>query len=351
METSLIIQKQSSNSQPFISFFKPSQLRAYTPPDGHLLLGNNHLARGDVAAIGGEPGSGKSTAAFELAFCGATARPWLGLPVHTRFRTLIIQSENSRARLKQDFLARNAGNEIEDMIMVSEPPPYGLPLADQRFQAEIEAELTRFAPDLVILDPWNGVAKDSGAAEYSQTFELLRAILAKAPVKPALLIVAHTRKPRPQEKRMGGTGLMHMLAGSYILTSVPRSIFILIKANPLDETDNTVVVFNPKNNNGEKAERSAWVCNPAGYEPLPDFNWDAFDGSNSSRKTIEFDDIEESLGEGLTERSLAITALIEMTGLGRRACEKALAENGRFANRLYFEGNQIGIGERTNENP
>ena len=189
-----------------------------------------------------------------------------------------------------------------------------------------------------------------GAAEYTQAFDLLLALLAKARVNPALMIIAHTRKPRPQEKRTGGTALMHLLAGSHVLTSVPRCIFVLVKANPLDETDNTVVVFNVKNNNGEKAERSAWVCNPAGYEPLPDFNWEDFDGASSSRKTIEFDDIEEILGEGMTERSVAIKALMEMTELGRRACEKALAENGRFANRLYFEGDEIGIGERTNEN-
>ena len=45
--------------------------------------------------------------------------------------------------------------------------------------------------------------------------------------KPALGIIAHTRKPQLNEKRTGGTGLMHLLAGSYILTSVPRCIFVM----------------------------------------------------------------------------------------------------------------------------
>ena len=136
---------------------------------------------------------------------------------------------------------------------------------------------------------------------------------------------------------------MHMLAGSYVLSSVPRSIFVLLRANPTDETDSSVVVFNPKNNNGEKSERSAWRCGPSGYQAISDFDWAVFDGGNSSRKVIEIDDLAEVLGDGMLERGIGIKNLSENTGFGRRACEKALSENGRFADYLVFDGDLVGL--------
>ena len=106
--------------------FSPSELRGYEPEKDIVLVGDCHIMRGEVFVIGGEPGVGKSTAATELAICGATGRPWLGLPVHCRFKTMIIQTENGRYRLRQEYQARGALVEIEDSIRVSEPPPYGL---------------------------------------------------------------------------------------------------------------------------------------------------------------------------------------------------------------------------------
>ena len=116
-----------------IRFYTPSELRAYMPEANTVLVGDSHISKGEVVVLGGEPGVGKSTAATELAFCGATGKDWFGLPVHAKFKTMIIQTENSRHRLKQEFLARCADSYLDDWIFVSEPPPYGLPLTNPRF--------------------------------------------------------------------------------------------------------------------------------------------------------------------------------------------------------------------------
>src|SRR5262245_2800932 len=290
----VLADKSRGTREPLIKFFRPSQLRSYEPEKDIVLVGDCHVMRGEVFVIGGEPGVGKSTAATELAFSGATGRDWLGLPVHARFRTMIIQTENGCYRLRDEYRARGLADEIEDYILVSEPPPYGLTLGHSDFQSDIKTAIDEFRPDVVILDPWNAAAKDDKQADYIAAFDSLRNILPKGKDRPALGIVAHTRKPKPDEKRIGGTGLMHLLAGSYILSSVPRTILIMVPGTA-EETDNSVVLFNPKNSNGPCAGRTAWERKPSGFNPLPDFDWQAFDNGKGGRKVIRFEHIREAL--------------------------------------------------------
>ena len=117
---------------------------------------------------------------------------------------------------------------------------------------------------MVILDPWNAAAKDDKQADFIAAFDALRSILPEGKDRPALGIVAHTRKPKPEEKRIGGSGLMHLLAGSYVLSSVPRTIFVMVRGT-VEETDSSVVLFNPKNSNGPCVGRTAWRADPDGF--------------------------------------------------------------------------------------
>jgi len=265
--------------------FKPSELRAYVPSPGEIMVGKCHITRGEVFVIGGEAGVGKSTAATELAVCGATRRDWFGLPVHTKFRTLIVQSENGRYRLKTEYEARGLSDDIDDFIRVSEPPPFGMALTDVDFRRELVEILNSFRPDVVLFDPWNAITKDDKQKDYVDAFKDIRGILAATDNRPALGVVAHTRKPKAEEKLLGGTAMMHLLSGSYVLSSVPRSVFILTRASR-DETDNQVVMHNPKNNNGELVARSAWYRQPSGFTKAEGFDWGEYDSAgDSGRKT------------------------------------------------------------------
>lgn len=325
-----------------ISFYKPSELADYRPPEDALLVGDSHILRGEVFVIGGEPGVGKSTAATELAICGATGADWLGLPVRARFKTLIIQNENGRYRLKQEYEARGLGAEIDDYILVSEPPPFGMMLTNPEFMEDVHAVMDSFKPDIVIFDPWNSAAKDDKAADYSAAFEALRGILPTGKNRPALGIVAHTRKPQAAEKRIGGSGLMHILAGSYVVTSVPRCIFIMMRGTA-DETDNSVVCFNPKNNNGPCSSGSAWERSPSGFLRIPDFDWKKFESGSGGRPVMQIEHLKEALGKDKWSRNEAVRRLMKASGLGERACQNALSTSGKFAHLLVFEDQWVGI--------
>jgi len=181
-----------------------------------------------------------------------------------------------------------------------------------------------------MLDPWNAAAKDDRQRDYAETFDIIRAILPKGDDKPALGIVAHTRKPQTGERRNGGTGLMHALSGSYVLTSVPRCIWLVVRGSE-DETDDSVVVFNPKNSNGKNSPRSAWVRKNGLFESLTNFDWKQFDKPPEERRTITGEDIEHVLkGQGVISRAKAVESLMETTGLGKSACFAALKIDGKY---------------------
>jgi Mrp family chromosome partitioning ATPase len=65
-------------AKPMIEFFTPSQLSAFTPPEGFKLVGDYHIQRAAPFVIGGAPGVGKSRGAVALAVAGATGNDWFG---------------------------------------------------------------------------------------------------------------------------------------------------------------------------------------------------------------------------------------------------------------------------------
>ena len=60
-----------------------------------------------------------------------------------------------------------------------------------------------------------------------------------------------------------------------------------------DETDNSVVWFNPKNNNGQKVARSVWQRTEADFIEAADFDWREFDKAPDKRKKVTLDNIRQ----------------------------------------------------------
>jgi hypothetical protein len=321
---------ETKKRDPKIRFRTPKQIVNYEPPENELLIGDSHIVKGRVFVIGGPPGIGKSRSATELAMCGVTGNPWFGLPVHTPFKTMIIQNENGPRRLMHEYRERANIEQANDSIWVSEPPPFGLSFGDNAFVEDLQESIDIFKPDLVIIDPWNAVASGDAQRDYAEAFNRILSVLPKGNDKPALGIVAHTRKPKSEELRTGGSALMHLLSGSHMLASVPRSVFIMLSANELDETDRHRVWFNPKNNDGLEVARTVWRLSETGFSQAKGFDWDQFDEGPKRRLTMTEEMIRKALSEAV-DRKGAINRLMDASGLGQRACEIALEEEGKFS--------------------
>jgi hypothetical protein len=315
---------QSKPARPVLVFRKPSEWRDYTPPDGVVLVGDQHITRGNVVVIGGEPGIGKSRAAVALAQAGALGVEWFSLPVHRRFKTLILQNENGGLRLKDEFSELDCAA-LDDYCRVCDPPEYGMRFNADDFCAALKAELEAFRPDVVVLDPWNSVALDDKQRDYLEAFRTIRAVIPAGETAPALVIVAHTRKPK-RDHRPTGRDLLHELAGSYGLGSVPRTVFIMQPATP-DMEDNRIVWNVAKANDARTpGGRSAWERRNGLFVPVGDFDWDEFGKPSGDRPTIAEDDVAEVFHHGTSRltRKHAVATLAENTGCKTSACYSAL---------------------------
>lgn len=320
--------------RPLIEFRSPSQLKAFVPPLGMVLVGDCHIVRGGVFIIGGAPGVGKSRAGVALAEAGATGLKWFGLTIHRKFKTLIVQNENGEFRLSKEFADLDCGA-LDAWVRVCPPPPFGLCFDQEGFRAALTQEIAEFQPDVVLLDPWNAAARDDKVKDYLETFKLVRSVIPAGDDAPALGIVAHTHKPKSDE-RTSGRALLNLLAGSYVLGSVPRCVFIMQAASD-DPEDGRVIWTCCKNNDGEMGERSVWARANGLFGPVGDFDWDEFDNPNKSeRVTIAEGDLETVFEHGAKQltKSEARDALRELTGAGRSAAYAALDSKGRFASRL-----------------
>jgi AAA domain/DnaB-like helicase N terminal domain len=330
----IIERSRPSSKSKLVEFMSPLQLKGFVPPPGSLLVGDYHVVKGSTFVIGGAPGVGKSRALVDLAVAAATGRDWFGLSLHRKFKVMIIQTENGPLRLSREFAELDCDT-LDAYLRVCPPPPFGLCFGRSEFRSQLADAVSEFKPDLVGYDPWNAAAREQDSREYLDTFDALRSVLPVGDDAPAIGIVAHTRKPKSDD-RATGRALLNLLAGSYVLGSVPRTIFVIQGATD-DVEDNRVVWTCCKNNDGELGSRSAWERCNGRFVGVAEFDWDTFDNPHKDeRVTITAGDLAEIFenGEKQLTRAEAVKALQALTQAKRTACYNALRLDGRFAKQL-----------------
>ena len=119
-----------------------------------------------------------------------------------------------------------------------------------------------------------------------ETFDIIRDVFPQGDDGPVIGISCHTRKPTAGERANGQT-LLNLLAGSYVLGSVPRCVFVMQHASD-DVCESRVVWRCCKNNDGELGARSVWErCNGL-FSPVPNFDWSSWDeGEKAGLFTVE----------------------------------------------------------------
>jgi hypothetical protein len=238
------------------------ELNKWDPPEHLRLVGDNEICMGyeGMVLIAGPGSSGKSLCAASLALAGAQGEGlWMGRKVHRQFKTLIVQAENGAVRLKQELeeMARlHPKVDINGHIFIFDPPEGGLPFHKPEFRVFVRRQVEALKPALVILDPWSQVAADDSAKDVVDKLAEIRSCFPSGDDCPGLLIIAHTKKPRPEDVRRG-RALTNLVSGSIALPNTCRCVYLLL---PWDEelTEERIYWACSKLNNGQMYAPSVW---------------------------------------------------------------------------------------------
>jgi hypothetical protein len=249
----------------------------YIPDPSLYLVGDGHIIRGRdrIHLIVGYAGVGKSRATTYLAHCGATGNKWFDYEIKHKFNTLFIQTENGLPRLKHDL--GEMTNELDGRVFFADLQN-GAQFHDPHFRNQMRSIIIQNKIGMVVIDPWTNLAPDIGHKDYNQAVGLvLDSLPEDQNLCPAVMVVAHCRKPDSNVRSKKGAELMHEVMGSQVLTSRSRFVLVMERADPSDSADNRVLVSCAKANDALDMPRSCHIRGKVLFESVPDYDWDERD--------------------------------------------------------------------------
>jgi len=326
--------------KPLIEFLSVKQLQAYEPNPKTFLVGDDMISKGSIVVIAGWGGLGKSRLATTLAFSGAMGRgKWMGYEIKRRFRTAILQSENSKGRSKSEVI--DFPEEVDDFIRISAPSD--LNFNGQAFRTALTQFFESWPFDLLIIDPWMDISADGEQSDVLGAFRSILSCLPKSDECPAIIIVAHTRKQGRTDKWVPKRGreLAHDVSGSHAVVSKARAAFFIQPAT-LDPEDDRVIFDCGKSNNSTPNPPSCWRRTNGQFEPVPAFDWQSYYNppDDAGRNSISIEDMRKAfLGSGkrLAGKQLIVSALKE-AGFSQGAAYNAMSLDGKFSEYLRQQG-------------
>ena len=241
------------------------------------LVGDGHIVRGNdrIHLLAGHAGVGKSRAVTYLVKCLVTGEKWFGLDIPNKTKTLIIQTENGIRRLQEELKPHQkvlSGNLF--YADVNED----INLRDSHYRERIRQTIIDKKIGLLVFDPWNQFVNDSSQKDYKPVLDMILGCLPTNPKEcPAVLIVAHCRKPsNHKHRRVRGRDLMHEVSGSSILTAKARSVFVIEHLHPLDNNDARIIFTCAKSNDAKLSPRGCYQPSPDIFTQVEDFDWSEY---------------------------------------------------------------------------
>lgn len=307
-------------------------LNAYVPDPATFLIGENVISRQSKTVICGWPGLGKSRLTTTLALAGARGSgDWMGYTVRRRWRTYVLQSENSQGRLKSEVEGFPA-DVLRDYVRWSKPCT--LAFHKQDFRRRLAQIWEEWPFDMLVIDPWTDVVRDAEAGDVAEAFDNIDASLPRGERQPAVVVVAHIRKQGRSDKwrPKAGSELMHEILGSQGTAGKARTVFALQPADPTDNQSDVVILDTGKCNDGRANPPSAWIRRNGAFAPVPGFDFDAWRNppDDGDRKVITEQTLRNVLEETYLTRKEAVAAIVRQ-GFSEPAAYRALSADGKFA--------------------
>ena len=274
--------KIGQSSRPLIELYSVEDLKRYEPDPRTFLVGANLICRGEVSLVAGSVGVGKSRLLTTLALAGARGRGnWMGYEIKRKFRTLILQAQNSLCRLKSEV--QGVDESVNGWIRFSRDTT--LAFHRPEFRGELRRIYQEWPFDVLGLDPWNVIARKDDLEATLLGLAWIKESLPEHPERPAVMIVCHTRKDKGGEQWAPKTGreLTHEVSGSQALIAEARSAFT-VQPVTMDYGDDRIVFDCMKCSNEIPLPMSAWHRRNGEFRPCTPSEWDRDEWLNSGSR-------------------------------------------------------------------
>lgn len=271
------------------------------------------LALQDFCVIGGEPATGKSVLALDLALALATGAEFLGMKVLGQFRVLYLDEEMPPALARRRIRMMMRGRELEpDQVALRYYNNNGLNLDQAESRLALRAVLDDFQPQVLMLDSLIRF-HDRPENDNTEMAKFVRDVLRPIQTEYGTTVVAlhHLAKPgKDKSKELG-----HRLRGASDLRAAVDHLWGL-EGDPAGKTR---TLTQDKNRWAEMAVPVSTV-----YIENDDRTSAVLKGETRSKDTegIILDMLSDAQGEGVSRP----TMIAELNAQGYRAADRLVSQ-------------------------
>lgn len=221
----------------------------FDPAD--LVLPNGYATAGDLTAICGIGGVGKSRLAMQFAFCCRTGQNFLGWQTNGRdLRFLFLQTENSCRRLNSDIARMLGGFTPEEQESIKggvffhtlEEDDDGFLALDIENQKRIETAISENNANVVVYDPLRDCSLDDLNSDkvMSDTLRDIQRVTKRGNPKRLPLVLHHAITGKAGAQKTIGWDRSSFGRNSKVLQIKARAV---INVGPAQPNDNSVIII------------------------------------------------------------------------------------------------------------
>jgi AAA domain/DnaB-like helicase N terminal domain len=326
--------------KPHLTIYSPNQIINHQIPEGHSLLGEAFLEKGEITTLIGQGGIGKSRLSIKLALSQITGKSWCNIETKGDPQIwLMMGNENSVNRLKTDLNKMLSSYSAAERELIEQKFKLQVPLSMEDYAMNFDEESSRqrfvdaiseYNPGVLVIDPFANyvLGDENNNADVINTIKEVRNLVKGVNPNCSILFIHHSRTGAGNISQ--GVGYNANFArGAKGLYSACRCQINLMPGDPNDSSK--LVLSCGKSNNCEPFQSRGIIFDSEtfDYKVDPKFNieeWLENLESGGRDQACTIDEVVEVVKSGVHKSAEILEAVMDSTGCSRATACRRLKE-------------------------